>query len=102
MTFVHGELEVEVLRRARAGESLSEIIYALRDRHRQARITSAFNKAETILFEEEGGPVKKKGPWPLAYEYPPCDAFPNGQRVYRVGAGHYVQESALKPMGFRP
>ncbi len=47
------------------------------------------------VFEEKGGPVRRAGPWPIAY------VRPDGQRMFLVGAGHVIGERSLAAFGFR-
>lgn len=50
---------------------------------------------DRIWFEDEGGPVQWRGPWPVSY------VRSTGEKVYRVGAGHDVPENSLQAWGFR-
>lgn len=50
---------------------------------------------DRIAFEDEGGPVRWKGPWPVSY------VRSTGEAVYRVGAGHDVPERSLRALGFK-
>jgi hypothetical protein len=50
---------------------------------------------DRIAYENDGGPVRWKGPWPVSY------VRSTGERVFRVGAGHDVPEHSLAALGFR-
>jgi hypothetical protein len=83
----------------RSGMSEREIDLALRrGRHKSegGDISQLISLArDRIVFENEGGPVRWRGPWPVSY------VRAGGETVYRVGAGHDVPESALEAWGFR-
>jgi len=83
----------------RSGMSEREIDITLRrGRHKSESgdISQLISLAkDRIVFEDEGGPVRWQGPWPVSY------VRSTGEAVYRVGAGHDVPASALKAWGFR-
>jgi hypothetical protein len=87
-----------VYRMLRDGVSEAEIARQLR----RGNKSDAANAAQLISlardridFEDGGGRVRWKGPWPISY------IRGDGQRVYRVGAGHDVPEHSLRALGFR-
>jgi hypothetical protein len=83
----------------RAGASEAEIAKALRRGNKAdgANAEQLIRLAkDRIWFEDAGGPVRWKGPWPVSY------VRGSGEKVYRVGAGHDVADNSLQALGFRP
>lgn len=81
-----GMLEADVEKALRKGRGQSE----------SADVSQLIRFAkDRIAFEDDGGPVRWRGPWPVSY------VRQDGQRVFRVGAGHDVPERSLAAFGFR-
>ncbi len=98
----------EIVALLRAGKSHDDVIgiYFIGRPYRNAddhNIRYSIRAAQDALdFEAEGGPLRRKGPWPVSYVRNPSAAFPSGEKVYRVGAGHDVPEGSLRFFGLVP
>lgn len=89
----------EAYRLLRSGMLESDVEKALRKGRRRSEssdVSQLISLAkDRIAFEDDGGPVRWRGPWPVSY------VRANGEPVYRVGAGHDVPERSLGAFGFR-
>lgn len=88
-----GRVQMRACEFLAAGMTRRQAENALAKEGHTVHIATALEIAETIIHQ---APVKKRGPWPVAWVYP------SGERVFDVGGGHVIGERSLAAFGFAP
>ena len=87
---------IGLLKEGLSDEEIMSVVWGRRSGNfTQCRQAIALAK-QFLELENEGGPLRRTGPWPVS-----C-VRSNGERVFRVGAGHDIPEGSLAAFGFRP
>jgi hypothetical protein len=90
------EIAYRMLREGMTGEAIAIELLKVRSKADASYVRATIDLVKSrIAFDDEGGPVRWKGPWPVAY------VRSTGEPVYRVGAGHDVPEHSLLALGFK-
>jgi hypothetical protein len=90
------EIAYRMLREGMTGEAIAIELLKGRSKAGASFVRATIDLVKSrIAFEDEGGPVRWEGPWPVSY------IRGTGEPVYRVGAGHDVPEHSLAALGFR-